>query len=81
MPRQIKETRCTCQSCGNVYHYGKSEEIENCGNAMQNCGKSMSCCTGCGPAVLVKDQPVKDLSKCPKCGSRAIKKEIVTHTV
>lgn len=81
MPRQIKETRCTCQACGNIFHYGKAEEIENCGNAMQNCGKSMSCCTGYAPAVLVKDQPVRDLNKCPQCGSRNVVKEIVVHTV
>jgi len=81
MPRQIKETRCACQSCGFVYHYGKAEEIENCGNAMQSCGKTMSCCTGCVPAAAIKTQPVRDLNKCPKCGSRAVTKEIVTYTV
>lgn len=81
MSRKIKETRCTCQSCGNVYHYGKAEALENAGNSMQNCGKSMMCCSGCVPAVFIGNKPVKDLKKCPKCGSRAITKEVVTHTV
>ena len=51
------------------------------GKAMQNAGKSMMSCTGCAPAIFIPDQQVRDLNKCPKCGSQAVKKEIVEHTV
>ncbi len=78
---QIRETRVTCSACGNVWHYGKVEALEEMGKAMQNAGKSMMCCTGCAPAVFIPNQQVRDLSKCPKCGSHAITKQIVTHDV
>lgn len=79
--KKISETKCTCESCGNIWHYGKTEQMENLGNAMQQAGKSMMCCTGCSPAVLIPNKQVKDFNKCPKCGSRAIKKENVVHEV
>ena len=41
----------------------------------------MMCCTGCAPALLIPNQEVVDLNKCPKCGSRAITKETVEHEV
>lgn len=80
MPK-IKETRATCKACGNVWHYGKAEEIEATGAALQNVGKAMMCCTGCVPAAAIPDKKVTDLNKCPKCGSRAITKETVEHDV
>jgi len=89
--KMIRETKCTCQSCGNVWYYGKTEErevsaqnMQNCGNATSNLGDSMMCCGGCFPAAFIPPKqavPVKDLNKCPKCNSSAIKKEIVTHEV
>ena len=79
--KKIRETRCTCASCGTVWHYGKAEALESTGAAIQNLGKSMMCCTGCAPAVFIPNQQVVDLNKCPKCGSKAFKKEIVEHMV
>ncbi len=79
--KKIHETRVTCLSCGNIWHYGKQEEMQNMGNAMQQAGKSMMCCTGCFPALLIPNQKVADFNKCPKCGSKAVKKEQVTHEV
>jgi len=87
----IRETQCTCAACGNVWYYGKQEELQNradrminAGNQMGNLGNDMMCCGGCFPAAfLPKSQikEVKDLNKCPKCNSSAIKKEVVTHEV
>jgi uncharacterized membrane protein YvbJ len=77
----IKETRRTCNVCGKVWHYGKQEQLQNVGNAMSNLGKSMSCCTGCLPAVFIPDKKVVDLNKCPNCGSKNIKKEQIAHEV
>jgi len=79
--RQITETKATCKACGNVWFYGKLDSIEQMGNASSNCGKSMMCCT-CSPcALFIPDNKVTDLNKCPKCNSKAVVKEKVTHDV
>lgn len=78
---KIKETKCTCQSCGNVWYFGKTDQLENAGNAMHNLGKSLSCCTGCAPALLIKDKEVKNLKKCPKCNSKNVACENVIHEI
>lgn len=87
--RGLKETKCTCQACGNVWYYGKGEYLENKGQRMinsanrhGNAANDLLCCAGCWPAAfLPKNQeiPVKDLNKCPKCNSSAVKKEEVIH--
>ena len=91
MAKKIKETKCTCKACGKVWFYGKEEAMENFGDKMQNLGNSMSntgqdmmCCSGCLPAAFMSKAPVKDvkdLNKCPDCGSKAIDKEVVVHDV
>jgi predicted nucleic-acid-binding Zn-ribbon protein len=80
-PKQIKETKCTCQACGNTWFYGKEDVRENKMNTMSNAGKGLACCGGCLPALLVPDKKVIDLGKCPKCNSKAIKKETVIYDI
>jgi ribosomal protein L7/L12 len=95
----IKETKCVCQACGNIWYYGKQEEWEirskkfenaaiemkNIGNSLSGAGSSMMCCGGCFPAAFMPREQmaskniIKDLNKCPKCNSSAIKKETITH--
>lgn len=77
----IKETKCTCNACGNIWFYGKQESLEATGAALSNVGKSMMCLSGCIPAVFIPDKKVVDLNKYPKCGSKAITKEEVIHEV
>ena len=79
--KTITETRCTCNACGKVWHYGKHEQLESAGAAMQNLGKSMTCCSGCAPAALIPDKKVTDLNKCPECSSKNIRKEQIAHEV
>lgn len=79
--KEIKETKCTCEACSNVWFYGKEDEKERKMNQIHNASKAMMCCGGCLPALLIKEKGVIDLDKCPKCGSRAVKKEVVTHNV
>ncbi len=77
----IKEIKNTCKACGKIWYYGKDEALLNAANALQNAGKSMMCCTGCFPVVLLPDQEVRDLGKCPECGSKAVESEEITHEV
>ena len=69
-PVEVRETRCTCAACGNVWYYGKEEVQKNSAAKMHQVGKAMMCCGGCFP-----------VDKCSKCGSKAVRKEIVTHHV
>lgn len=80
-PVEVCETRCTCSACGNVWYYGKEEVQKNNAAKMNQVGKAMMCCGGCFPALLIPNQEVVDLDKCSKCGSKAVRKEIVTHHV
>ena len=89
--KKIKETKCTCQACGNVWYYSWREHMENDGQKMinsanqkSNCANDLLCCSGCWPALFIpkaQQIPVKDLDKCSKCNSSAIKREVVVHIV
>lgn len=81
MAREIAETRCTCGSCGHVWHYGKQEATEARAAAMHNVGKSLMCCSGCLPAILIRDKELIDLDQCPQCGSRNVTTEKIIHRV
>jgi hypothetical protein len=70
MPKKIKETKCTCTICGETWFYGKKDVTENTQD-------KTACCSGLG-CIPAKQ---KDLDKCPKCGSRAVKKEEVIHEI
>lgn len=80
--RQVTETKSTCKACGNIWFYGKKDQWEQFNNQYNNsCTKPSLCCT-CSPlALLMPDKKVVDLNKCPKCGSRAVNQEKVTHDV
>lgn len=79
--KMIKETKCTCSACGNIWFYGKEEKVNLSSAQTANCGKTAMCCSGCLPALLIPHKEEIDLNKCPKCGSRAIKKEKIIHNV
>lgn|SRR5487761_631555 len=80
-PKNIKEIKATCNACGKVWHYGKQDSWNQTASALSNAGKSMMCCTGCVPAIFIKDKKVTDLKKCPACGSRNVKTEEVNYEV
>ena len=79
--RRITETKCTCRACGNVWFYGKAEAAQQTANALNNAGNALLCCGGCLPAAFLADKKVVDLGQCPKCRSKAVTKETVTHEV
>ncbi len=62
-----KEMKCTCVSCGKVYYYGDAEVLRNTVNALN--------------FSIYSINQLKDLNRCPKCGSRAVKKEEVSFLV
>ena len=62
-----KETKCTCVSCGKVYYYGEAEMLRNTMNVLN--------------FSIYSINQLKDLNQCPKCGSRAVKKEEVAFLV
>ena len=77
----ITETKSTCSACGNVWYYGKQEVSDIKAAKMREVGKAACCWGGCLPAIFIPKKKVVDVDKCPKCGSRAVKKETVTHEV
>ncbi len=79
--KTISETKCTCKSCQYFWFYGKSDEMESLANHHSELGKSMLCCSGCLPALFIPDKKIIDLDKCPKCGSRSVEKQTITHNV
>lgn len=91
MTKRIKETKCTCKGCGNIWFYGKKEnqdnkrqKMKNCSSELDNLGSDLMCCGGCLPAMCIprkQTTSLKDLNKCPKCNSSAVKKETVIHEV
>ncbi|MDD5111863.1 MAG: hypothetical protein PHG85_04915 [Candidatus Altiarchaeota archaeon] len=92
----VTEIRCTCNSCGEVWHYLPSEESN---------AKTSECCNNClycGDALFTAGRPIveqkvvqkidldrinsatrwkKSLNTCPKCNSGNIKKETITYNV
>lgn len=86
--KQVQETKNTCQGCGHVWFYDQSDKIQNFGDKMGATGDSLiknSCCCLFFPfgllALLIPDKKVQDLNRCPKCNSRAIQKETITHSI
>lgn len=79
--RRIEETKCTCTGCGKVWFYGKRDQLDVADAASFNCAKLVGC-TCCNPLIFFfPDKKAVDLDKCPSCGSRAVRKETVTHEV
>ena len=82
--RQIEETKCTCSGCGNIWFFGKKDvsvqQEKNCMMMEKNaCAGACPCCL---PLAFFGNEPrYNDPDKCPKCGSRAIKKEQIIHEV
>lgn len=78
---QIKEFKCTCHACGNTWFLGYDEVLIADASAKANAGKALLCCAGCLPALAIPSIKSVDVDKCPKCGSRAIKRQEITHEV
>jgi predicted nucleic-acid-binding Zn-ribbon protein len=78
---QINETKCNCNACQHEWFYGKKDVDAASLDNLQNLGKNLMCCGGCFPALLIPEAKTTDFNKCPKCGSRAIEKKVITHNV
>ena len=78
--KAVEEIMCTCNQCGHVWHYLKKDEQILAGQAVGNLmvGAGM-CCNPFGSLFVNKSieasREAEKFSKCPKCGTRNIKKE------
>lgn len=79
--KKIEETRCTCSACGNVWFFGKKEVYENYSKILRNAGKNISGVTCCCWPMSYMGREQTDMGKCPRCGSKAVKKEQIFHEV
>ena len=80
-PKRIQETRCTCSACGKVWYYGKTDVYNNFSKQLRNAGKNISGASCCCWPMSYMSREETDMGKCPGCGSKAIKKEQITHEV
>jgi Zn finger protein HypA/HybF involved in hydrogenase expression len=67
-----QETKVTCQACGNIWHYSDRDVLDNLTDSLADLNSVK---------VFGQSSNKTDLLKCPKCGSRAVKKEPVTYKV
>lgn len=79
--KKVEETRCTCTACGKVWYYGKREVYGNFSKKLRNAGKDISGATCCCWPMSYMNREQTDLDKCPNCGSKAVKKEQISHDV
>ena len=61
--KKKQQTKCTCNSCGNIFYFSDNDQIKNAANLMMG-------------NIYTLNQ-VKNLGKCPKCGSEAVSKKKV----
>lgn len=76
----VKETKCTCNQCGKVWYFGKQDDLQQKGKAMQIAGLTCMCpcLMGCmGPLIKAP----KNLKQCPQCQSKNITTEEVAYDV
>ncbi len=91
---KIEEIKNTCMACKNVWFYGVNEKpkelsisdkLHNLSVSYENTAKTGLAITGFLPAFLLPDKEKRkapenpDRSRCPKCGSKAIKTKKVVH--
>ena len=79
--KRIQETRCTCLACGRTWYYGKSEVFSDLAAKTRNFGKNISACSCCCWPMSYMSREKTGIDKCPNCGSKAVKKEQITHEV
>ena len=81
---RIKEMKCKCNQCGNVWHYLEEDEkklkIQAMSNAMIGCGM---CCNPFGALFSNKSMDLQremsNMKKCPKCNSTDVTKNPIYH--
>ena len=80
----IKEIKCKCNQCGNVWHYLEEDEkklkSQSRSNAMMGCGM---CCSPFGALFSNKSldlqREIDKMKKCPKCSSSDVAKTQIYH--
>lgn len=83
----IKEIKCKCNQCGNIWHYLEEDEkkLKNqaAGNALMGCGMLGMCCSPFGAIFSNKSldlqRELDKMKKCPKCNSTDIERTPIYH--
>jgi predicted nucleic-acid-binding Zn-ribbon protein len=80
---QIEEIKVTCWQCHHIWFYDESDRTGfGTKPGIKTSLVKTWCCCSCFPLGFVAFLiPKKKFNHCPKCGSRAIQKEIVTHNL
>jgi hypothetical protein len=80
--KKVKETKCTCKACGNVWFYTGQEAFSIKMDKFGKFGKDMMRVVQGGMAWLFPEDKISTITaKCPKCNSTAISKEPIVHEV
>lgn len=69
--KEVTQTKCICQSCGKIYYYNELDESKESTKVIGALGQAL---VGNSLAAARISNNIKDLSQCPGCGSRKIKK-------
>ena len=72
--KEYREIKVTCSVCGHIHFYDYKDMLDNSMHAMGSV-------TFGGALEAVERSQIKDLDRCPSCGSRAVKIEEVINTV
>jgi hypothetical protein len=76
--KHVTEVKAICAACGNVWYYTVGERVKEFGRKMQRGGEELRT-LGVGRAYMPAG--ATRTTECPKCGSKAINRETVTHEI
>lgn len=69
--RYVRETQGTCSVCKHNWYFNMADILREKGKRMKDTGKDLLA-LGFLPLALIPNEQIRDLERCPKCGSRAV---------
>lgn len=71
LSRYVRETQGTCSVCKHTWYFNMADILREKGKQMKNTGKDLLA-LGLLPLALIPNEQIRDLERCPNCGSRAV---------